>query len=552
MTIRGEPAFGRGSSRHNLVSGGSKDPNHDAVMRIGSEAPKRRTHSFSRHDSQGRPGPRHLEPSSATRHKRTDGPKLSGAFNILRLLCRTQNDALRNHALPHEPPQGDQKLARQGGHADPQVGHWQTKDGGRRLIAWSNKPMAGPGGAPVSLITTGIDLTDRAPHREDDERALEGDPEAKLAEVSGSPPSSARCGAWPPWSPPRSAPSACSRRSRGVRARAAGQRLRVLRYEGDGTATIVGRHNRDSVDVFRVGESPAGRRRARPSRACCATGAPARIDDWGGRDRRDRRGDLPRRLPLLRRRADRRRRRAVGRGRDRERGPAAAGHRGPARRVLRARLARRRQRPGARGPDRLARPPGQGRRRAAPPARTQPPRRRPAAPRLRRAEAARGARAARGRPEVTARLLDEALRELGAGLEELREIARGLHPGDPRRARARPRAGGRSPSACRSRSSSTSPDERLPEHLEATAYYIVSEALTNVAKHAEAAARARHGRAATATSCAARSPTTAAAAPTLARQRHRSACATAPRRPAGRSRSSARRGADRRHRPRCR
>src|ERR1700742_3492563 len=25
----------------------------------------------------------------------------------------------------------------------PQVGHWMTKDGGRRLIAWSNMPMAG-------------------------------------------------------------------------------------------------------------------------------------------------------------------------------------------------------------------------------------------------------------------------------------------------------------------------------------------------------------------------------------------------------------------------
>ena len=32
------------SARHNLVSGRSKDLNHDAVMRIGSEAPKRRTH----------------------------------------------------------------------------------------------------------------------------------------------------------------------------------------------------------------------------------------------------------------------------------------------------------------------------------------------------------------------------------------------------------------------------------------------------------------------------------------------------------------------------
>src|SRR3981189_3247222 len=49
MTIRGEPAFGRDQSRHNLVSGGSKDPNHDAVMLIGSEAPRRRTHSPFRH-----------------------------------------------------------------------------------------------------------------------------------------------------------------------------------------------------------------------------------------------------------------------------------------------------------------------------------------------------------------------------------------------------------------------------------------------------------------------------------------------------------------------
>jgi signal transduction histidine kinase len=32
----------------------------------------------------------------------------------------------------------------------------------------------------------------------------------------------------------------------------------------------------------------------------------------------------------------------------------------------------------------------------------------------------------------------------------------------------------------------SAPDERLPENIEATAYYIVSEALTNVVKHAQA------------------------------------------------------------------
>jgi hypothetical protein len=99
-------------SRHNIVSGRSKDQNHDAVMRIGSEAPKRWTHSSNRHESLL--GFRHLEPSSAPHHKRTNRAETVGPFSVLRSLCRTQNDAVRYNALPHEPPQGDQKLARQG------------------------------------------------------------------------------------------------------------------------------------------------------------------------------------------------------------------------------------------------------------------------------------------------------------------------------------------------------------------------------------------------------------------------------------------------------
>jgi hypothetical protein len=47
--LEGSPLLGADESRHNLVFGGSKDPNHDAAMRIGREAPKRRTHSSSRH-----------------------------------------------------------------------------------------------------------------------------------------------------------------------------------------------------------------------------------------------------------------------------------------------------------------------------------------------------------------------------------------------------------------------------------------------------------------------------------------------------------------------
>ena len=105
---RGSPLAGADQSRHNLVFGGSKDPNHDAVMRIGSEAPKRRTHSSIRHKSQGTS----RDSATSNRYRRPvtsgQGRNCRGAFNVLRSLCRTQNDAVRDNALPHEPPQGDQ------------------------------------------------------------------------------------------------------------------------------------------------------------------------------------------------------------------------------------------------------------------------------------------------------------------------------------------------------------------------------------------------------------------------------------------------------------
>src|SRR5215469_6462461 len=72
ITIRGEPAFGCAyQSRHNLVFGGFKDPNHDAVMRIG-------THSFPRHESHDTS----RDPATSNRHRRPvtsgrTGPKRS-------------------------------------------------------------------------------------------------------------------------------------------------------------------------------------------------------------------------------------------------------------------------------------------------------------------------------------------------------------------------------------------------------------------------------------------------------------------------------------------
>ncbi len=251
--------------------------------------------------------------------------------------------------------------------ASPQVGHWMTKEGGRRLIAWSNKPMPATDGAPVYLVTTGIDLTDRARRRGGRPTRCEGDPEAKLAEVGRlAPASSARCGASPRSSRRRRAPervfmAVSEECARVLEVNASA----VVRYEGDDTATIVGRHNRDGIDVFaRRRTAPCGRDIDHRSGAA---------DRCAGADRRLGRPSRARwpttssaRLPVDRGRTDRRRRDPLGRGRDRERGPLPPDSEDAPRCVLRARVARGRQCAGPRGSQRVARPPRQGGRRAAP------------------------------------------------------------------------------------------------------------------------------------------------------------------------------------------
>ncbi|MGE5635657.1 MAG: GAF domain-containing sensor histidine kinase [Nocardioidaceae bacterium] len=89
-------------------------------------------------------------------------------------------------------------------------------------------------------------------------------------------------------------------------------------------------------------------------------------------------------------------------------------------------------------------------------------------------------------PDAAGRLLASAREQLSLALDELRELARGIHP-----AILTERGLGAALHALASRSPlrvevTAPPDGRLPRHVETAAYYLVAEALTNAAKHAQA------------------------------------------------------------------
>jgi signal transduction histidine kinase len=83
-------------------------------------------------------------------------------------------------------------------------------------------------------------------------------------------------------------------------------------------------------------------------------------------------------------------------------------------------------------------------------------------------------------------LLDRSREELNLALSELRELARGIHPAvlaDRGLNAAVATLADRAPLPVEVRDV---PAERLPEHIELTAYFVISEALTNITKYAAA------------------------------------------------------------------
>ena len=282
------------------------------------------------------------------------------------------------------------------GHSSPQVGHWGTKDGGRRLIAWSNKLVPATADSPAYLVTAGLDLTDRP--QTQDEPALAGDPGAKLVEIGELAQEQRALRRVATLVASEASPESVFMAVSAECARVLGVTASsVWRYEGDDTATVVGRYNRDGIDSFPLGarlyvDETTSMGRARE------TAAPARVEDWGTAE-----GEFAGLMLQLGYRSTVSAPIIVagtlwGAVTIGSADPLPREHRVPARRVLRPGLARGRERTGPRGPAVVARPHRPRRRRAAAAARAEPARRRPAAARRGDAAAPRRAGTARQGP----------------------------------------------------------------------------------------------------------------------------------------------------------
>jgi signal transduction histidine kinase len=89
-------------------------------------------------------------------------------------------------------------------------------------------------------------------------------------------------------------------------------------------------------------------------------------------------------------------------------------------------------------------------------------------------------------PTAAATMLDATIGDLEEAIEELRELARGIHPSSLTRSGLGPALSGLAARAGLPVRLRCSVEGRLPEAVEVATYFVCSESLTNMAKHARA------------------------------------------------------------------
>jgi PAS domain S-box-containing protein len=357
----------------------------------------------------------------------------------------------------------------------PMQGWWLTKDGGRRTIEFSNRPLVAADGNVTYFVSTGLDVTER-------ERAT-----AEIVRLASEQAALRRVATLVARSPePELVFEAVAEEAgRLLGADSSG----TIRFEGD-TATTVGRWVAGEIRAFPAGAVVSLRGSDGLTAVVARTGRPARIDDyssvrgeaargmheagyrsgvgapivvggrtWGmvlvsstaaeplGPDAERRLGDFAELVALALEGAQARsellesRARIVSAGDAERRRLERNLHDGAQQRLVSLSL------------------------------------------QLKLAE-----RKLRDDPGTAASLIGAAGEELQLALEELRELARGLHPAvlsDRGLAPALEALAGRAPFPVEI---AGVPAGRLDDRVEAAVYYLVSESLTNAAKHADATA----------------------------------------------------------------
>ena len=368
----------------------------------------------------------------------------------------------------------------------PQVGHWMTRSGDRRLIAWSNKPVVGTDGAPAYLVTSGLDITEHE-LASAELQAVEGNLEVKLAEVGRLAQEQTSLRRVATLVAAEAEPERVFEAVSEQCARVLGTgSAAVFRFE-EGRALVVGRFDREGIGAFPLGaEAPLDGESA--IAIVHRTGSPARIDDYS---------ELEGEVAEIMRQTGARftiaapivvagrvwgavavTSRSVGitpdegetRLRDFSELVSIAVAGAEARRELRASRSR------------LVQASDEERRRLE--------RDLHGGAQQRLVSMRLALRLAREKlesdPALAAELLESARSELDGALSELRELAQGLHPGILSEGGL-----GAALSALAERAPlpvlvAGTPAEPLPEPLEIAAYYVVAEALTNAVKHADA------------------------------------------------------------------
>ncbi|MGH2781005.1 MAG: sensor histidine kinase [Thermoleophilaceae bacterium] len=359
------------------------------------------------------------------------------------------------------------------GRPSPKTGHWLTRDGGRRLISWANEPLLREDGEVEYLVTTGLDITERERKAAELRRLV--DEQAALRRVATLVAGDAE-------------PERIFQEVTEEVCRLIGIPSAVMeRFDDPETATIVGRFSERQIDGFEVG-SVVHLEEGLSALHVLRTGAPARVEDYA---------DVPGEFVRGARAAGFRATLAV---------PIKVG--GTTWGALIAALME-----GESLPPETERRLNAFAELVALALASADAREALAASRARIVEASDAARRrfernlhdgaqqrlvslaltlrlARTRltddPGSVASLLRDADEELEEALAELRELAHGLHP-----ALLVERGLGPALEAVAARAPfpvhvAEVPAERLPEPVEATAYYVASEALANAAKHADA------------------------------------------------------------------